>query len=279
MSWKSIVITGLLCVVASPVLAQPGLVVDLVRTGGGLPQLDASGNWQWRVSVDPDETLFNTTDEGTGGSMAVEIGLTFTGASVLGATVNETNFDENNFGDSPFAFGENPDDGLTISGNQIFAALGSTFFTDGALKEVFTVTTQGPSTVGPNLTTGVEWLGAYSGNARVAQNGTNYDSFVGSVSKTVLGGDANLNGSVTAADYNILLLNFGQSGKHWDTADFNGNGTVTAADYNELLLKFGQSTTPPGSGSVSAAAVPEPASVAMLLMGSLLIVRRARRAA
>ena len=39
MSWKSIVIAGLLCVVASPAFAAPTLTVDLVRSGG-VPVLD-----------------------------------------------------------------------------------------------------------------------------------------------------------------------------------------------------------------------------------------------
>lgn len=284
MSWKSIVITGLLCVVASPVLAAPNLTVDLVRGAGNLPLLDASGNWQWRVSVVPDSALFvNSGAGGTppntlGGSMAIEIGLTFTGAPVLSAAVNTTNFDKENFGNSPFAFGESPADGLTISGNQIFAALGSTFFTDNAPKEVFTVKTSGPSTVGPNLTTGVSWLGDYTGKARISQASTNFDTFSGSLNKAVLGGDANLNGTVNSSDLLIVLNNINQTGKTWSTGDFNKTGVPNSSDVLILLNNINQSVPAPGGGSFAGANVPEPASVCLLLMGACVALglRRSR---
>jgi hypothetical protein len=281
MSWKSIVITGLLCVVASPVLAAPGLVVDLVRSSG-LPVLDASGNWQWRVSVDPDETMFTTTAEGTGGALAIEIGMTFTGAPIVGATVNTTNFDHENFGMSPFGFGGNPADGLTVQGNQLFAALGSTFFTDGNLKEVFTVTTAGPSTVGPNLTTGVSWSGVYNTdhslggtNARVAQQGANFDTFNSSLTKTVLGGDANLNGTVNIGDFGILQANFNGSSKHWTDGDFNGTGTVNIGDFGILQANFNSSLPAPGGGSISV--VPEPASAVLAVLSACAVWGLRRR--
>jgi hypothetical protein len=282
MSWKSIVIAGLLCVLVSPAFATPGLVIDLVRSGGGLPVLDANGDWQWIVSVDPDETTFiDSGPDGdppntVGGSYAIEIGLELTGASLVGATVNTTNFDHENFGDSPYAFGENPDQGLTISGNQLFAALGSTFFSDGAPKEVMTITTTGPSTTGPNLTTTIEWLGAYGGNARIAETNTNYDTFVGSISKTVHAGDANIDGNVNGLDLAILAANFGAaSGKHWNTADYDGNTAVNGLDLAVLAGNFGFSGPGPGGGSV---AVPEPASVLLLSMGALIIGFRRHRA-
>jgi hypothetical protein len=276
MSWKSIVITGLLCVVAAPAWATPGLVIDLVRSGG-LPVLDANGDWQWIVSVDPDETTFadsgpNGTPPNTvGGSYAIEIGLELTGASLVGATVNTTNFDHENFGDSPFAFGEDPADGLTIGSgadsNRLFAAVGSTFFSDGAPKEVMTITTTGPSTVGPNLTTGITWSGAYGGNARIAEAGSNFDTFAGSIAKTVLGGDTNLNGTVNAGDLLTVLNNINQAGKHWNHGDFNGTGVVNASDVLILLNNINQSLPAPGGGSGSVA-VPEPASMVLAMLGA-----------
>jgi hypothetical protein len=289
MSWKSIVIAGLLCVLAVPAFATPGLVVDLVRSGG-LPVLDSNGDWQWIVSVDPDETTF--VDSGpsgdppntVGGSYAVEIGMTLTGASLVSATVNTTNFDKENFGESPFAFGENPLDGLTVSGNQLFAALGSTFFSDGAPKELMTITTSGPSTVGPNLTTGISWGGAYNidhtlggANARIAETNSNYDTFAGSISKTALAGDTNLNGAVTIADFGAMQPHIGAAGfKIWTQGDFNGTHTVTIADFGILQPQLGMTAPPPGAGGGSVA-VPEPASVLLIGLGLLSSVGVARR--
>jgi hypothetical protein len=44
-------------------------------------------------------------------------------------------------------------------------------------------------------------------------------------------GDANLDGSVGASDYNTWLANVGTSSPSWANADFNGNGTVGSDDY------------------------------------------------
>ena len=75
MSWKSIVITGLLCVAAAPAWAVPAL--SITNTG-----LDATGNWTWNVIVTP-----------TGGSsLAVELGLreTFAGSQLVSAAMPMT---------------------------------------------------------------------------------------------------------------------------------------------------------------------------------------------
>lgn len=76
-----------------------------------------------------------------------------------------------------------------------------------------------------------------------------------------LAGDANMDGKVTFADYVILANNFGQTGT-WTEGDFNGDGEVTFADYIQLANNFGQSNAP------------EPATLALLAAGGLLIGRR-----
>jgi hypothetical protein len=75
MSWKSLVTTGLLCVLASPVFAAPtmGLVAGGSVASG---HLDASGNWVWTVQVTPDLAL---VPDASGTPVAVELG--FTGSS------------------------------------------------------------------------------------------------------------------------------------------------------------------------------------------------------
>jgi hypothetical protein len=282
MSWKRIVIAGLLCVVASPALAAPGLVVDLVRDGGGKPVLEpVTGDWQWRVSVDPDETIFGA--EG-GSAMAIEIGLSFTGAPLVGATVNVANFDKENFGESPFAFGENPADGVTIQGNQLFAALGSVFFNTGAVREVMTITTQGPAKFGDpppsNLTTNVAWSGAYSGNARIAQQGLNFDTFSGSINKTVLPGDADFDGDTQFLDFSILQNNLVGTPKIWTQGDFDDNKDVDFLDFSVLQNALALTPIPPpgsGGGAGAAAAVPEPASLALVLVGACVLGGLRRR--
>src|SRR5262245_12037869 len=101
MSWKSIVTTGLLCVVASPALAAPGFSSTLVG-------LDAQGRWYWDLSVDPDDALFTNPadhpDRGTGGSVAAELTVTASQRDLVSMTqpgAMATDFDFSNLGYAP----------------------------------------------------------------------------------------------------------------------------------------------------------------------------------
>src|SRR5690349_18362457 len=102
MSWKSLVTTGLLCVLASPVFAAPSM--NLVAGGTAANgHLDATGNWVWTVQVTPDLAL---VPDASGTPVAVEAGFTSTSTgtvagqgNVLSASVNGvvdsgTNFDK-----------------------------------------------------------------------------------------------------------------------------------------------------------------------------------------
>lgn len=84
-------------------------------------------------------------------------------------------------------------------------------------------------------------------------------------------GDVNRDFSVGPADFNLLAANFGQSGKSWDQGDFNNDGSVGPADFNLLAANFTQTSPVPAIG-----AVPEPASVGLLVIGAcgLYVARR-----
>jgi len=81
-------------------------------------------------------------------------------------------------------------------------------------------------------------------------------------------GDANGDGQVTGADLSILDNNFGQPGDR-SAGDFNGDGQVTGADLSILDANF-------GAGGASSVAIPEPASITLIGLGGLILLRRRR---
>ncbi len=83
-------------------------------------------------------------------------------------------------------------------------------------------------------------------------------------------GDYN-NGIVDAADYTVWRDHLGQSFS-LPNRDPNATGPVAASDYTFWVAHFGQ--TGAGAASVAQTAVPEPASLCMLLAGILLTCRR-----
>jgi hypothetical protein len=88
-------------------------------------------------------------------------------------------------------------------------------------------------------------------------------------------GDYNNDGKVDAADYAIWRSHLGQTFA-LPNRDPTASGAVAASDYTYWASHFGNGS--PGSGSLGAGSVPEPATIAMLLTGvaglGLLIRRR-----
>ena len=104
-------------------------------------------------------------------------------------------------------------------------------------------------------------------------DGTSYRAFA---LLAALPGDANLDGRVDINDLTVVLSNFGQTSltNAWASGDFNGDGRVDVNDLTILLSNFGQSRSSSADGT---AAVPEPASMAMLAALSLAAVWTAAR--
>ncbi len=122
--------------------------------------------------------------------------------------------------------------------------------------------------------------------------GSGYDAFVGSEDlaftyrtdsgaiieglveyvTSVIAGDANWDGVVDAADYIALKRNFGMaSGARYQDGDFNGDHDVDWNDLQTLMGNFG------ARGVGGAPAVPEPATLGLLALGGLALVRRRPR--
>ena len=115
-------------------------------------------------------------------------------------------------------------------------------------------------------------MGAFSGSFA---NVILPDSIAGSVS-TATGdlvltvtavasaGDANNDGSVDILDLDILGANWGQPDRSWDEGSFNGDGQVDILDLDTLGANWG------------GGAVPEPATMALLALGAVAMLRKRR---
>jgi hypothetical protein len=223
--------------------------------------LNSAGNWLWKVQIAPS----NPVPHGNS-PLAASIGFSenATHAQLLQATNLSfgagDKFETNNPGHVIFGWettqdvdpgaGVNPRPvGLQVSGahNQVFSALGSAGFNSTGFKDYISIEILGPCVddgspgsscaAGDRLTTTIQWLGAYSGKGRIAElapsgspTSLNYDLYAGSVTRSAIPGDANLDGVVDGTDYITWLSNVGSSNTRWQDGDFNDDNIVDTAD-------------------------------------------------
>ncbi len=112
--------------------------------------------------------------------------------------------------------------------------------------------------------------------------------------KYTLLGDANLDGSVNGTDFSILAANFGLGLTNWDQGNFLFGSSVNGSDFSALASNFGQGDSgnavtvadvaaldafaaANGLAIPSFSAVPEPASLGLLAIGTLSLMNRRKR--
>ncbi|MEO0588445.1 MAG: PEP-CTERM sorting domain-containing protein, partial [Planctomycetota bacterium] len=115
------------------------------------------------------------------------------------------------------------------------------------------------------------WLTDINSDGLATQ--TDADTLVTTIFGTFFG-DASLDGSVGTADLAILAGSFNSTGNGWADGDFNGDGSVGTADLAILAGSFGSQAVPVTAAS---AAVPEPATLALLGLGGWPLLRRVAR--
>jgi autotransporter-associated beta strand protein len=81
-------------------------------------------------------------------------------------------------------------------------------------------------------------------------------------------GDVNADGSVDLSDLNLVLDNLGTTSSAWTSGNFDGAATIDLTDLNDVLNNLGTTNLAP------ALPTPEPASLTLLALASLLLTRR-----
>ena len=94
----------------------------------------------------------------------------------------------------------------------------------------------------------------------------------------LLPGDVNGNLFVSQEDLTIIINNWGLSGASREQGDLNGNGIVDGPDYSEVISYWGNGIpTEPSEPPAAIAAMPEPATVWLMILAGAILARRKKK--
>ena len=244
MSWKSFAcVAALSALIAMPAVAQPTL--NWVDNGGSAT-----------LQIIPDAA---------GGSIAAEIGISFTSA-IDGATLDlPLVFDTSNPGNNNFTGGIT--NGLwdtNLGSGEVFASYGSIVFPASSGAQDY-------------LTLDYSSSGTFSVESAsiVAQGGANFSPTVADLMVTVgsgIDGDFDMDGDVDGVDLGVFGFSFAnspQGGPPFADGDFDMDGDVDGVDLGVFGFNF--VNFPPSS-----AAVPEPTSLLLVSIAAVGFAARRR---
>lgn len=215
---------------------------------------------------------FNAQIAGGGTANGGTPGPIFTGVDLITGTI----FSGNNTGQQNLTLGSQVYSGSVITSSSTVPATGLlttlTIDTTGFLGgETYSLKLAGFSHNGVSGNT--DFAVGTNGNP-IPANVTNGNLIV------VYPGDINEDGTVNAADFNILAQHYGlQTGGTWALGDFNGDGKVDFTDFTIMTQHWGASvniTPAPPAASPAEAGVPEPASFAVLGIAGIVLLQRRR---
>jgi hypothetical protein len=134
----------------------------------------------------------------------------------------------------------------------------------GSKYDLFTYTGSGPGSIAADIVAKpTDWPNFTIGQDTTPGAGRVYLQFG-------LLGDTNNDGVVDAFDYVTVKKNFGKSLAGESNGDFDSSGKVDWADLAILMKNFGAGAGAPG-------VTPEPATLGLLALGALAVIRRRRR--
>ena len=110
---------------------------------------------------------------------------------------------------------------------------------------------------------------AEAGTEIYDSGGINIIDWLGGDPVSMLSGDANRDGQVSADDYASVQSHYGDTGEPGIPGDADLDGAVSADDYISVQENFGDT-----SGLDGDVTVPEPATLALLVIGGVALLRR-----